>query len=184
VSLPTDDGVDPDSALPEDEWATADPDSSAVPPTAEQTRTDEKSYDTTLTQPVAALGADSLLAGLPAGLRDHPRYRVIRELGHGGMGSVYIAEHKLMGRTVALKTVQLRVADNPALVERFLREVRTKSLMLEESGRQAVLPLVAIRPDLPVRAAALVERMTARRQQDRFQSCAEVVDALAPMCGR
>jgi serine/threonine-protein kinase len=40
------------------------------------------------------------------------------------MGSVYVAEHKLMGRTVALKTIQLRWADDPALADRFFREIR------------------------------------------------------------
>jgi len=57
-----------------------------------------------------------------------------------------------------------------------------RSLMLEESGQQAVVPLEQLRPELPPAVASLVERMTARRQEDRFQSCAEVLSSLSPLC--
>src|SRR5262245_47728411 len=40
---------------------------------------------------------------IPAELRDHPRYRVIRPLGAGAMGAVFQAEHRRMERLVALK---------------------------------------------------------------------------------
>src|SRR5215475_2669595 len=42
---------------------------------------------------------------VPPDLFGHPRYRVLNLLGRGGMGAVYVAEHRLMERCVALKTI-------------------------------------------------------------------------------
>jgi Protein kinase domain/Putative zinc-finger len=61
---------------------------------------------------------------LPPELRDHPRYRIVRKLGQGGMGAVYQAEHKLMERVVAVKVIAAGLVDSPDAVERFQREVR------------------------------------------------------------
>ena len=61
---------------------------------------------------------------VPPELIDHPRYHVLSQLGAGGMGVVYKAEHRLMGRIVALKVVARRYTSNPAAVERFRREFR------------------------------------------------------------
>src|SRR5262249_45448456 len=56
---------------------------------------------------------------LPAELVDHPRYRVVKVLGGGGMGVVYLAEHKVMDRLVALKVMGRGLAGRPEAVERF-----------------------------------------------------------------
>jgi predicted Ser/Thr protein kinase len=63
-------------------------------------------------------------ADLPPELRDHPRYQVIKQLGQGGMGVVYRAEHKMMERPVVIKVVSRALVDSPDAVERFNREVR------------------------------------------------------------
>jgi WD40 repeat protein/serine/threonine protein kinase len=60
---------------------------------------------------------------IPAPLREHPRYRVIRLLGAGGMGAVYLAEHRLMHRMVALKLINAEFVANPRMIERFRREI-------------------------------------------------------------
>ena len=64
------------------------------------------------------------VSGVPPELTDHPVYRVLGELGAGGMGVVYRAEHRVMGRVVALKVVARRYTASPAAAERFRREVR------------------------------------------------------------
>ena len=66
----------------------------------------------------------SLERELPRELADHPRYRIIKRLGTGGMGTVYLAEHRLMDRPVALKVIRDDLLGNEGLVTRFRREVR------------------------------------------------------------
>ncbi|MBL8175753.1 MAG: serine/threonine protein kinase [Bryobacterales bacterium] len=52
------------------------------------------------------------------------RYRLIRELGRGGMGTVYLAEDSLLNRKVAIKVFHLDDA-SPALAARMRHEART-----------------------------------------------------------
>ncbi len=68
--------------------------------------------------------ADTWEASVPDALAHHERYRLLRLLGQGGMGTVYEAEHRLMQRAVALKVINRAFTANSTAVERFQREVR------------------------------------------------------------
>ena len=69
--------------------------------------------------------APGLEAGaIPPALVDHPRYRILKLLGSGGMGAVYQAEHRLMERRVALKVISPSLIGNSAAGERFALEVK------------------------------------------------------------
>src|SRR6266540_1753049 len=57
---------------------------------------------------------------------DH-RYRVLRKIGEGGMGTVYVGEHIEIGKEVAIKILHPAFSTEKELVERFRREARAAS---------------------------------------------------------
>ena len=55
------------------------------------------------------------------------RYHVVRKLGEGGMGQVYLAEHVKMGRKSAIKVMSPSMVHDPDAVARFNREAANAS---------------------------------------------------------
>ncbi|HET9987765.1 MAG TPA: serine/threonine-protein kinase [Kofleriaceae bacterium] len=52
------------------------------------------------------------------------RYKILKELDRGGMGSVFLAEHQLIKRRVALKLLRADLAEDADVLERFMNEAR------------------------------------------------------------
>lgn len=55
------------------------------------------------------------------------KYRVLRLIGDGGMGSVYEANHQVLGVNVALKFLHPELSEEFNLKERFLQEARVSA---------------------------------------------------------
>ncbi|HEX2569386.1 MAG TPA: protein kinase [Polyangia bacterium] len=72
--------------------------------------------------PAAAAPAHPLLGRVIDG-----RYRILRPLGAGGMGAVYLAEHAQIHKTVAVKVLQSDLARDPEFRQRFEHEARAAS---------------------------------------------------------
>jgi serine/threonine protein kinase len=66
------------------------------------------------------------------------RYRVIKRLGGGGMASVFIAEHALLGRQMVLKVLHAHLAKDPEMLERFRREARAASQLVHPN----IVPII------------------------------------------
>src|ERR1700685_1666762 len=75
-------------------------------------------------RPVAAIPPASGGA-LPPELANHPQYEVIRELGRGGMGVVYLARNRLMNRLEVLKVLSKGMLAKPGRSDRFLQEIQS-----------------------------------------------------------
>ena len=52
------------------------------------------------------------------------KYRIVRLLGRGGMGTVYLAEHILLGRVRALKFISSELSQDPKFLKRFRHEAQ------------------------------------------------------------
>jgi eukaryotic-like serine/threonine-protein kinase len=67
--------------------------------------------------------ADKLLAGKHRGFR-LGKYKLLGQIGKGGMSSVYLAEHELMKRRVAIKVLPRNRVGDSSYLERFRLEAR------------------------------------------------------------
>ncbi len=79
------------------------------------------------------------------------RYLIERELGRGGMGTVYLARDRRLDRPVALKVLPPEYAAEPDLRERFLRETR----MAAGFSHPNIVPVFAIEDSDDVLAFAM-----------------------------
>lgn len=95
-------------------------------------RRDDTAFFPDDTQDGLASATDNLQASsskLPPELAEHPRYRIVRQLGAGGMGVVYEAEHRMMQRPVLLKVINQRLINNQEAIDRFHLEVKAAAML-------------------------------------------------------
>lgn len=79
------------------------------------------------------------------------KYRILEEIGRGGMGIVFKAEDTFLGRFAALKMLAEKVADDPEMLHRFAREGEAASALhhpnictVFESGSWRGRPYIAM----------------------------------------
>jgi tRNA A-37 threonylcarbamoyl transferase component Bud32 len=66
------------------------------------------------------------------------RYQIVRKLGEGGMGAVYLAEHASIGSRVAIKVLHAEFARRKSIVERFFAEAQAVNRIRHENIVQIV----------------------------------------------
>jgi serine/threonine protein kinase len=65
------------------------------------------------------------IPGLPTELAEHPQYEILRELGRGGMGVVYLARNRQMDRLEVLKVMGQEFLSQEGARQRFEREIKS-----------------------------------------------------------
>jgi serine/threonine protein kinase len=58
-------------------------------------------------------------------------YRIQKQIGEGGMGSVWLAEHSMLGRRAAIKVLHHEFSTKPDVVTRFFNEARAATAIAD-----------------------------------------------------
>ncbi len=92
-------------------------------------------------------------------------YHILHEIGRGGMGSIYLAQHKPLDHLVAIKFLDQRLTCDNVYVEMFLREGRAAA-KLRHPGLVAVYDLGFMEPDTYYLVMEYVEGINLHRLVD------------------
>jgi serine/threonine protein kinase len=111
-------------------------------------------------------------------------YRIIGKLGVGGMGEVYLAEDKRLGRKVAIKFLPAEVATNELARQRLLREAKTAATLdhpnicaIYEVGEEGGHSFIVLQYIEGETLAATLKRQLPD-QREALAMAAQVADAL------
>ncbi len=114
-------------------------------------------------------------------------YMITAKLGEGGMGVVYLAEHPVIGRKVAMKAIHPELSRNPEVVSRFVTEAKA----VNQIGNEHIVDIhdFGTTPDGDfyfimefLQGEALADRMKREAPLDPARAlniAAQVADALA-----
>src|SRR5512140_855771 len=58
-------------------------------------------------------------------------YRLVQQIGEGGMGAVWLAEHTMLGRRAAIKLLHPMFTTRPDIVTRFFNEARAATAIAD-----------------------------------------------------
>lgn len=106
------------------------------------------------------------------------KYRIERFLGRGGMGTVYLAEHILLGRQRALKFISSELSQDPRFLKRFRHEAKAAS-ELRHPNVVEVLDLDQAEDGSPYIAMEYVEGEDLRQAMQRGPLSVERALAIA-----
>jgi serine/threonine protein kinase len=126
----------------------------------------------------AAVDPDALKPGTVAGA-----YVLKAELASGGGGTVYEAQHKILGRKVAVKILRRQLAASPQMVARFVQEARAVNL-IKHPNIVDVSDFGELPDGRPFHVMELLEGTDLRtilNERGRFPA-AEVLEILEPVC--
>jgi serine/threonine protein kinase len=115
-----------DAAAAEGAGATTAPDSAAAPSEQSATAFGETASELPPAKPAKEAGPKEVLATLGG-------YQVLKLLGRGGMGAVYLARQTSLDRLVAVKVMLPKAAANPGFVARFTREAYAAAQMVHHN---------------------------------------------------
>jgi serine/threonine-protein kinase len=103
-------------------------------------------------RPAESANANGSATPPPVELRQLGRFRILRRLAEGGMGSIYLAYDEDQSCPVAIKVLQLSLAEHSSHVLRFRREART----LERLNHPNIVRFVAFGQVAATKAPCLV----------------------------
>lgn len=110
-------------------------------------------------------------------------YQLVRRLGEGGMGEVYVGRHTRLGREVAIKVLRDEYAAMPDVVQRFFQEARVVN-DLKHPNTVEILDFV----EEPGRVYLVMELLEGRTvaeldQEEGPLQVARIAKLLAQACG-
>ena len=116
------------------ELGSGDLDQTVVPPQTSQGKLMEQRSGKAASEGTKKSGDTAPSGATDAGVTQIGKYKIVRKLGQGGMGEVYLGEDTKLGRKAAIKVLSKGLAGKGDFVERFYREARSMAKMNHDNA--------------------------------------------------